>query len=42
MQLCRDHALAVQEPYGIWGGLSEDDRTEILDRRGLRRITEAS
>ena len=42
MQLCRDHALAVQEPYGIWGGLSEDDRAEILDRRGLRRITEAS
>jgi hypothetical protein len=24
------------------GGLSEDDRTEILNRRGLRRITEAS
>jgi WhiB family redox-sensing transcriptional regulator len=27
---CRAHALAVQEPYGIWGGLSEDDRLEII------------
>jgi len=29
---CRKHALAVQEPYGIWGGLSEDDRQAIIDR----------
>lgn len=27
---CRAHALAVQEPYGIWGGLSEDDRLSLL------------
>ncbi|ALX04301.1 WhiB family transcriptional regulator [Aeromicrobium erythreum] len=27
---CRDHALSVQEPYGVWGGLSESDRREIL------------
>jgi WhiB family redox-sensing transcriptional regulator len=27
---CRAHALSVQEPYGIWGGLSEDDRLAIL------------
>ena len=27
---CRQHALAVQEPYGIWGGLSEDDRLAII------------
>jgi WhiB family redox-sensing transcriptional regulator len=26
---CRAHALAVKEPYGVWGGLSEDDRDEI-------------
>ena len=32
---CRAHALAVQEPYGIWGGLSEDDRTVILERQGV-------
>jgi WhiB family redox-sensing transcriptional regulator len=28
---CRAHSLAVQEPYGIWGGLSEDDRTAIIE-----------
>ena len=32
---CRAHALAVQEPYGIWGGLSEDDRAVILERQGV-------
>lgn len=29
---CREHALAVQEPYGIWGGLSEDERAELIAR----------
>lgn len=27
---CRAHALRVHEPYGIWGGLSEDEREEVL------------
>ncbi|WP_156741368.1 WhiB family transcriptional regulator [Occultella aeris] len=27
---CREHALRVREPYGVWGGLSEDDRAVIL------------
>ncbi len=31
MRLCRAHALRVREPYGVWGGLSEQDRLEILD-----------
>ena len=39
---CRTHALAVQEPYGIWGGLSEDDRTAILIQRGIPVISHAS
>jgi len=26
---CREHALAVREPYGVWGGLTEDDRLAI-------------
>ena len=26
---CRAHALKVREPYGVWGGLSEDDREAI-------------
>lgn len=38
LKLCRDQALALQEPYGIWGGLSEDDREAILNRRGVARI----
>ena len=27
---CRAHALAVHEPYGVWGGLSESERAEIV------------
>ncbi|HET7277067.1 MAG TPA: WhiB family transcriptional regulator [Dermatophilaceae bacterium] len=23
---CREHALRVREPYGVWGGMTEDDR----------------
>lgn len=42
IQACRTHALAVQEPYGIWGGLSEDDRAVILESRGIPSISEAS
>jgi WhiB family redox-sensing transcriptional regulator len=33
---CATHALAVREPYGIWGGLSEEDRERILSRRRMR------
>lgn len=35
---CRAHALSVREPYGIWGGLSADDREAVLrDRNRLSR-----
>jgi len=27
---CRRHALTVQERYGVWGGLTADERTTIL------------
>jgi len=37
---CAAHALAVREPYGVWGGMSEDDREAILSRR--RRLAPAS
>lgn len=30
MMQCREHALKVGEPYGVWGGLSESERNEIL------------
>ena len=36
---CRQHALEVQEQYGVWGGLSEEERLVLLNRgrRSLRR-----
>jgi len=36
MDACRSHSMAVREPYGVWGGLSEDERTSLLAER-LRR-----
>lgn len=42
IKACRAHALSVQEPYGIWGGLSEDDRSAILVQRGIPVISHAS
>ena len=30
---CAEHALQVREPYGVWGGLSEEDREVIYARR---------
>jgi len=29
---CRWHALQVAEPYGVWGGLSEEERADQLRR----------
>lgn len=29
---CRQHALAHGERYGIWGGLTEQDRDEVFRR----------
>jgi WhiB family redox-sensing transcriptional regulator len=33
---CLDYALKVQEPYGIWGGRSEDERAALLGVESLR------
>ncbi len=27
---CREHALAVREPYGVWGGLTPEEREALL------------
>ena len=27
---CADYAIRAREPFGVWGGLSEDDREAIL------------
>lgn len=34
---CRQHAIAAEEPYGIWGGLSESElRAMKKEQRSLR------
>jgi WhiB family transcriptional regulator, redox-sensing transcriptional regulator len=39
MQQCRAHALAVREPYGVWGGMTEDEREAVYSRS--RRLAAA-
>ena len=39
---CRDHALTTREPYGIWGGLSEGERAELLGVESLRYPAKAT
>ena len=36
LEECRRHALRNREPYGIWGGLSEGERAELLGVGNLR------
>lgn len=31
-QQCAEHALSVREPYGVWGGMTEDEREVIYAR----------
>ncbi len=33
---CRRHALSAQEPYGVWGGLTEEERLRLLGRQRRR------
>ena len=30
VEQCRSHALQVHEPYGVWGGLTADERARLL------------
>jgi WhiB family redox-sensing transcriptional regulator len=30
---CLDYAISIREPHGIWGGLNEMERKQLLDRR---------
>lgn len=34
---CRDHAIAAGEAYGVWGGLGEAERRELIDDVGFTR-----
>lgn len=29
-EACLDYALRIREPHGIWGGLTEVERSEVL------------
>ncbi|MFT0762436.1 WhiB family transcriptional regulator [Scrofimicrobium sp. R131] len=33
LEQCREHALSAREPYGIWGGMTEEERRIYLGRR---------
>ncbi|MFJ2739072.1 WhiB family transcriptional regulator [Streptomyces sp. NPDC087440] len=35
---CAAHALQVREPYGVWGGLTEDEREELMGRARHRLV----
>jgi WhiB family redox-sensing transcriptional regulator len=38
---CRDHALRCREPFGVWGGIAEHERAELLSKN-LSRETSLS
>ena len=41
LQECREHALAVREPYGVWGGLTEEERESLYAVGGKRLVVAA-
>ncbi len=36
---CREHSLAFEEPFGIWGGLTEEERSRLLPARAVNLRT---
>jgi WhiB family redox-sensing transcriptional regulator len=32
---CADYAIRAREPYGVWGGLTEEERDRIYERATL-------
>jgi WhiB family redox-sensing transcriptional regulator len=34
LEECREYAIEAAEPYGIWGGLSADERRALRRERG--------
>lgn len=31
-QSCLEYALRIREPHGVWGGLNEAERKQVLER----------
>jgi len=42
LQQCREHALRVREPYGVWGAMTEDEREAHYAGRGPDTVPAAS
>ncbi len=36
LEVCRDHAMTMREPAGVWGGTDERERRRIWRREGRR------
>ena len=36
---CREHALTVREPYGVWGAMTEDEREAYYQSQRIRRAS---
>lgn len=33
IESCRHHALSTHEPYGVWGGMTEEERRAEINRQ---------
>jgi WhiB family redox-sensing transcriptional regulator len=40
MAQCRASSFAARIPYGVWGGIAEDERMAVLRRRDRQESTE--
>lgn len=38
LRQCRNYALTVHEPYGVWGGMTQSERRTILHGRRARKV----
>jgi len=38
IEQCLDHALNIPEFFGVWGGMTADQRNSILRKKGLRIV----
>lgn len=39
LRQCREHVLGHKESYGVWGGLTEEQRESAWNERRLRRAS---
>lgn len=39
LETCREYALAAHEPYGVWGGMSEEERHALVTAQRVKRVS---